>query len=115
MAMKEYEGLLQRSLELTLPNGETIDLFYIGTLSLAVGRTPVTIRAWEISGVIPDTFFKDKNGRRLYSAEQIDVVVQAAVRAKISQGRSLRNTSFSRWVHEGFEKLRVKYTTKKEN
>lgn len=93
----------------TLADGGELPLYYIGTLASAVGRTPNTIRAWEISGVIPDTFFRDKHDRRLYSSEQIEIVVSAAERAKISQGRSLRNTSFSRWVHKGFEELREKY------
>lgn len=111
--MKEFMGVVQRSQELTLPNGLKLDLFYIGTVANSLGRTPNTIRSWEISGVIPETFFKDKNGRRLYTSEQIEVILSAAIRAKISQGRSLRNTSFSRWVYEGFEKLREKYTSEK--
>lgn len=111
--MREYMGVMQRCQEIVLPNGIKLDLFYIGTVANTLGRTSNTIRAWEISGVIPETFFKDKNGRRLYTAEQIDVILNAAVRAKITQGSSLRNTSFSRWVYEGFEKLREKYTSKK--
>lgn len=107
--MKSYKGLLCQSLEHTLPDGTKIDLYYIGTLANALGRTPNTIRAWEVSGAIPDTFFKDKHGRRLYSADQINVMVSAAERSKIAQGKALRNTSFSRWVYKGFEELREKY------
>ena len=50
-----------------LPKGEIIELFYIGTLANALGRTTNTIRKWEIAGVIPDPCFQDPNGRILYS------------------------------------------------
>ena len=61
-----------------LPSGETIELFYIGTLASALGRTTNTVRKWEIAGVIPDPCFQDPYGRRLYSQEQIDVIVKCA-------------------------------------
>ena len=95
--------------DFTLPNGETIELFYIGSLANALGRTTPTIRKWEISGVIPDPCFRDSNGRRLYSQEQIDTVVRCAERAKIKQGLSIANTSFSVWCHTELEKVRLKY------
>lgn len=92
-----------------LPNGEEIELFYIGTLAAALGRTPNTIRKWEISGVIPDPLFKDAHGHRLYSKEQIDAIVKCAERAKIAQGYSIANTSFSEWCYKEMEKLKEKY------
>lgn len=93
----------------TLSDGTTIDLFYIGTLADALGRTTNTIRKWEISGVIPDPCFRDTHGRRLYSQEQIDVIVGCAERAKIKQGLSIANTSFSKWCFEGLNALKEKY------
>lgn len=93
-----------------LPNGETIELFYIGALASALGRDPNTIRRWEIAGIIPDPCFKDKMGKRLYSQEQIDVIVKCAERAKIKQGGSIANTSFSRWCHRELDRLREKYS-----
>lgn len=92
-----------------LPTGEDIDLYYIGTLASALGRTSDTIRKWEIAGVIPDPFFKDVNGRRLYSKEQIEAIVKCAERAKIKQGASIAKTSFSRWCHRELENIRKKY------
>lgn len=92
-----------------LPSGETIELFYIGTLASALGRTTNTVRKWEIAGVIPDPCFQDPYGRRLYSQEQIDVIVKCAERAKIKQGSSIANTSFSQWCHKELEKLKEKY------
>ena len=92
-----------------LPNGEDIELFYIGSLASALGRSTNAIRKWEIAGVIPDPCFKDSKGRRLYSQEQIDTIVQCAERAKIKQGLSIANTSFSTWVHKELAVLRDKY------
>lgn len=92
-----------------LPNGEIIELFYIGTLANALGRTTNTIRKWEIAGVIPDPCFQDANGRRLYSQEQIDAIVRCAEKAKIKQGLSIANTSFSQWCHKELDILKEKY------
>ena len=92
-----------------LPNGEVIELFYIGALASALGRSTNAIRKWEIAGVIPDPCFKDDKGRRLYSQEQIDAIVRCAERAKIKQGLSIANTSFSTWVHKELAILRDKY------
>lgn len=95
--------------EFKLPNGEMIELFYIGSLASALGRSTNAIRKWEIAGVIPDPCFKDEQGRRLYSQEQIDAIVRCAERAKIKQGLSIANTSFSTWVHKELAVLRDKY------
>lgn len=92
-----------------LPNGELIDLYYIGTLAHALGRTTDTIRKWEIGGIIPDPCFKDANGRRLYSQEQIDAIVRCAEKAKIKQGLSISSTSFSQWCYKELDTLREKY------
>lgn len=95
--------------EYKLPNGEIIELFYIGALASALGRSTNAIRKWEIAGVIPDPCFRDEQGRRLYSQEQIDVIVQCAEKAQIKQGLSIANTSFSTWVHKELAILREKY------
>lgn len=100
------------SKKVRLPNGEEVEVFYIAHLASALGRTSGTIRKWEISGVIPDSCFKDSLGRRMYTQEQIDVIVRCAERAKISQGLSIANTSFSNWVHKELDELRKKYLGK---
>ena len=98
-------------------NGEKIDLFYINELATAIGREPQTIRKWEVSGVLPKTAFKDKYGRRMYTREQINVVVEYAERYGITQGRSIANTSFKARIHKAFEDLNKKYfgETQQEN
>jgi hypothetical protein len=98
-----------------LPNGETTRLYPIGALATALGRGTITVRQWEIAGIIPSSGFKDKRGvNRMYTAEQIALVVKCAERACLSGGRKFKTTNFSRWVKQGFEVLNQHYMTKKE-
>lgn len=106
---------LYNSVMYTLPaTGEELELFYIGILAYELGRTPQTIRKWEISGVLPDTMFRDKYNKRLYSQEQIDIIVKSAFEAKIKQGESLANTSFEAKVHRRLDKLKARYLGEEE-
>jgi DNA-binding transcriptional MerR regulator len=91
-------------------NGTETELFYIGYLAFCLGRSVQTIRKWEISGVIPSCF-KDRGGRRLYSQEQIDIIVSIAEECKIKQGLSIANTNFSQKVHKALKELNQKYKT----
>lgn len=91
------------------PNGKTMDLYYIGTLAANLGRATDTLRKWEIAGILPDTCFKDQKGCRLYSEEQIDAIVNAAVKSKIAQGKPISQTSFAKRCHEAMDELRKKY------
>ena len=98
----------------TLPSGEEIELFYIGKLAYELGRSSQTIRKWEISGVLPDPMFRDKFNKRLYSQEQVDLILKSAFEAKIKQGESLANTSFEAKVHRRLAKLKTKYLGEEE-
>lgn len=91
-------------------NGEEVELFYINTLAEALGRTAQTIRKWEIAGYLPDCLFRDSLGRRMYSAEQIRVIVECAEKSNVRQGYSVANTNFSPRVHKALEELNIKYT-----
>ncbi len=90
-------------------NGEELDLYYIETLANELGRTPQTIRKWEVSGILPNPIFRDKNNRRLYSQEQIDVIVECAIKSNVRQGYSVANTNFSPRVHKALEEVNKKY------
>ncbi|MFI3211679.1 MAG: MerR family transcriptional regulator, partial [Peptostreptococcaceae bacterium] len=89
--------------------GEPLELFYIDKLASELGRTPQTIRKWEVSGILPNPIFKDKHNRRLYSLEQIEVIVECAVKSNVRQGYSVANTLFSRRVFKGLEEVNKKY------
>ncbi len=93
-------------------NGQKLELHYINSLAYALGRSTQTIRKWEIAGVIPNTCFKDKVGRRMYTQDQIDIVVEIAEKCQIKQGLSIANTSFSAKVHKALEEHNKKYFQK---
>lgn len=71
--------------------GEDTEFFTIGALAAALGVRPVTVRSWEDKGWLPTSRFRtpapDKHpvdgktpmGRRLYTREQIEAVVSAAI------------------------------------
>lgn len=99
--------------DFTLPNGKTIKLYGINVLAEALGRSPATVRKWEVAGYIPPTPFKhDVRKCRLYSQEMIDIIVSCAERAKLSAGRPVAHTRFQKWVHEEMEVLYKKYRRK---
>lgn len=90
-------------------NGEVIELFYIEKLASELGRTPQTIRKWEVSGILPKPIFKDKVGRRLYSLEQINAIVDCAEKSNVRIGYSIANTNFSVRVHKALNEINNKY------
>lgn len=61
-------------------------LYYIGALAQAMGKEPVTIRRYIRLGVIPDSTYRTRpiegtlndSGRRLWTEEQIELLVQIA-------------------------------------
>lgn len=97
------------SMQTLVINDEEVNLFYIERLASELGRTPQTIRKWEVSGILPKPIFRDKLGRRLYSLEQIDAIVECAEKSNVRQGYSVANTNFSVRVHKALDELNAKY------
>lgn len=92
-----------------LSDGTTVELFYIGELASALGRSPQTVRRWEIAKVIPPTIFKDRQNRRLYTREQIDTLVSIAEKCEIQAGKAFYRTTFVKEATEAFRVLHMKY------
>jgi hypothetical protein len=90
-------------------NGEKVPMFYIGTLANSLNRTATSIRIWESKGIIPKSWFKDKFGKRMYTQEQIDIIVECANECEIAQGRKMSMTDFSVECHRRFAELHKKY------
>ena len=93
-----------REIEYTSPTGVHTKLYNIQVLAEELGRTPQTIRKWEIGGVIPPTPFKE-NGRRLYSKEHIDAIVKCAETSHIKQGSMISSTAFPQKVYREFQRI----------
>lgn len=87
-------------------NGKTLDLYYIGTLAEHLGRSSQTVRKWELGGVIPRTIFIKKGTIRMYSMEQINILVKCAEEAKLKQGSSTKR--FQELAKEKIEKYHKK-------
>ena len=94
-----------REIPYTSPiTGRKTTLYNIGVVAEASGRTPQTIRKWEVGGVIPPTPFKQK-GKRLYSIEHIDAIVKCAESSHIMQGSRISQTAFSKKLYREFQKV----------
>lgn len=106
MLEKNREGM-----KMTLKNGVQVELFPIGELADYLGRTTQTVRKWELSGVLPNTLFRNKRGYRLYTREQIMLIGKTAEETQLMTGRQYSKIKFSKLVKERLEKLNLKYTT----
>ena len=84
-----------REVSYTSPTGVETKLYSISVLANALGRATQTIRKWEVSGILPKTPFKDKQGNRLYSIAQINSIVKSAERSRLQQGKKMSGLKFS--------------------
>jgi hypothetical protein len=67
-------------------NGQEVMLFKIGDLCDRLERQRQTVCKWEKSGIIPQAQFRSKTGRRLYTKEQIDAIVETVNDFNLRQG-----------------------------
>lgn len=80
-----------------LISGVDKELFTVGQLAKALGRKAITIRMWENQGWIPKATYrtpapsgqqipgKSSKGRRLYTIEQLELLLEAAKRFRIDE------------------------------
>lgn len=88
----------------TSPTGKQTTLYNIATAAEAIGRCAQTLRKWEVGGIIPMTPFK-LHGRRMYSTEHIDALVECAEQSKIRPGTRIQDTAFSKHMYERYAKI----------
>ena len=67
-------------------HGQDVEMFHIGALAKAMGKTQGTIRTWFDEGFLPDTPYRlptrevngqPRKGKRLFTREMIEVVLAA--------------------------------------
>jgi hypothetical protein len=58
-----------------LIQGVPTECFPIGALAKALNRQPVTIRSWELKGVMPKARIRDSRGRRWYTRRQVEGLI----------------------------------------
>ena len=103
-----------RAIPYTSPTGVKTTLYSTGILAHELGRTTQTIIKWEIGGIIPPTRFRI-NGRRFYSDEHINAVLDSAEKSHIRQGSKLSITQFSPRMYKEFARLNEYFFGKKED
>lgn len=89
--------------------GKDVALYPISTLAEALGRSSATIRKWEVAGIIPDCLFRGPMGRRLYTEEQIRIIVECAEISNVRSGYSIANTNFTPRVVKRLNELHEYY------
>lgn len=102
-----------RAVPYTTPTGIETTLYNIGTLADALGRTSQTIRKWEIGGVLPPTPFKIQ-GKRFYSKEHIEAIVNSAEKSNIQQGKEISGTKFSERIYKEFDRINILFFGEKK-
>lgn len=100
-----------RCVPYTSPTGVKTYLYNIATAAEAIGRTAQTLRKWEVSGVIPVSPFK-VGGRRMYSDEHIDALVELAEKHHIRPGVKIQDTTFSSNMYKRYQEIYNKFFVK---
>jgi hypothetical protein len=97
-------------------NGVTQTFYSIGEVSKALGKKPVTLRMWERKGWIPKTSFRTPTpkseqipgkvlkGRRLYSQEQLDTLIDGVERFGILEYYSGDWDGFIKYIKDNWKR-----------
>ena len=112
-------------------NGNEIDFYGIGAVATAVGRPIVTIRNWISKGYLPPSTYrlpstkakngKEQKGYRLYSRNQIEVLVELLAKAGLFDKKRLQwpNQQLTNAIAEAWNNIRAEETkpteTKEKN
>jgi len=121
-AVKETETWESKVQVKKLPNGNTVELFPAGSLSIALGRPLVTLRLWERKGYIPRAPYRLKamtiNGKkvpgwRMYSRDMIESAIQSFRSRDLLQAPRIdwnRHTDLSIELIDSWTKIHQKET-----
>jgi hypothetical protein len=99
-------------------NGAPFECYAIGVLAKALGRQVVTIRLWERDGLLPRSPFSSGKVQgagkaRLYTREQIEGIVRIAEEEGVLNGKSIRETAFTKRVERLFTDILTQYRSKR--
>jgi hypothetical protein len=50
-------------------------MYSTGALAHSLSRSSQTVRLWEKNGVLPTAMYRDDRGRRMYTQDQVEMVV----------------------------------------
>lgn len=93
--------------------GEKVKLYPIRRLThelarVGIKRSTQTIRKWELKGVMPKCIFREQ-GNRMYTKEQIQVIVRVALECNIKKGLDIASTDFPEKIWQELNQINEKY------
>ena len=101
-----------------LVEGEEREFFFIGALAQALGYSVQSIRAWEASGLLPNTPYRpprtkgkpqaggrSHKGKRLWTRDQINGILTLAKKHRVILNRAAPTPAFARDVAQLFNEL----------
>lgn len=91
-------------------DGQPVEFFYIGALSTALRRSPVTLRKWMTAGILPKARYLSqgtttRGDRRLWTRAQIEGLMRIAQEERIDTV-PVRRTQFTSRSRELFRVLK---------
>ena len=112
--------------EKTLPNGQVVQMYLLGSLARALNRPVKTVRYWTESGILPASPYrlpsrigkngKEYVGRRLYSKDMIKVTVELFEKAGLLDVNPIEwslHRNLSDKIAEAWDKIRAEETKQK--
>ena len=82
-------------------------VFPITQMEIETGKSNDTLRRWERNGVIPKATHRDRQGRRYYLKEEIEVLAQLIKKHELNkQGRAI-TAAFKKDVRETWRRYRA--------
>lgn len=103
-----------RAIPYTTPTGIKTYLYNIGTVAEAIRRTSQTIRRWEDVCILPKPPFK-VGGKRFYSDEHIDAIVECLEKSNVRPGVKIQDTSFIPDIYKRYEEIYNNFCEVKNN
>lgn len=97
-------------------NGERVIMYTIGQVCKALGKSAVTLRMWESKGWIPKSSFrtpapskpqipgKASKGRRLYTQQQLDTLLDAVEQFNIADPHHGDWEGFKHYIQENWKR-----------
>lgn len=97
-------------------NNERMMMYTIGQLCKALSKSAVTIRMWESKGWIPKSSFrtpppngpqipgKASKGRRLYTQQQLDTLIDAVALFNIAEPHRADWVGFKTYINENWKR-----------
>jgi len=96
--------------------GERLMMYTIGEICKALGKSSVTVRMWESNGWIPKSSFrtpppntpqipgKASKGRRLYTQQQLDTLIDAVAQYNIAEPHKGDWDGFKQYIQENWKR-----------